>query len=60
LHKVLSRYLAPSIVEYVMTQVFAATNHRLSEEYGAIELPDQEAKSRCVLHLYKYGFMLFN
>ena len=42
-----------------MTQVFAAINHRLSEEYGAIDLPDQEAKSRCVLHLYKYGFMLF-
>ena len=29
-----------------MTQVFAAINHRLSEEYGAIVLPDQEAKAR--------------
>ena len=76
LHKVLSRYLALSVVEvrrflsflflgyiqltvlppylfctifqYVMTQVFAAINHRLSEEYGAIYLPDQEAKARCI------------
>ncbi|KAJ3513870.1 hypothetical protein NLJ89_g2710 [Agrocybe chaxingu] len=46
LHKVLSRYLAPPVVEYVMTQVFAAINHRLSEEYNAIELPHQEAKNR--------------
>lgn len=46
LHKVLSRYLAPPIVEYVMTQVFAAINHRLSEEYGKIELPNQQAKTR--------------
>ncbi|KAF8163542.1 hypothetical protein B0H34DRAFT_652127, partial [Crassisporium funariophilum] len=48
LHKVLSRYLAPAIVEYVMTQVFAAINHRLSEEYTAIELPHPEAKARLV------------
>ena len=75
LHKVLSRYLALSVMEvrkflyflkkvllfiqltafffctdfqYVMTQVFAAINHRLSEEYSAIYLPDQEAKARCV------------
>jgi len=33
-------------VEYVMTQVFAAINHRLSEEYQKIELPSQEAKDR--------------
>jgi vacuolar protein sorting-associated protein 54 len=46
LHKVLSRYLSQSVVEYVMTQVFAAINHRLSEEYSAIDLPNQEAKSR--------------
>ncbi|KDR73587.1 hypothetical protein GALMADRAFT_621009 [Galerina marginata CBS 339.88] len=46
LHKVLSRYLAPLVVEYVMTQVFAAINHRLSEEYSTIELPHQEAKTR--------------
>ena len=77
LHRVLSRYLALSVVEvrrflflplpignlvvystdrpsshfqYVMTQVFAAINHRLSEEYGAINLPDQEAKTRCVFN----------
>lgn len=35
-----------------MTQVFAAINHRLSEAYGVIELPDQEAKTRCV-HRYR-------
>ncbi|KAH9950264.1 Vps54-domain-containing protein [Amylocystis lapponica] len=46
LHKVLSRYLSTSVVEYVMTQVFAGINHRLSEEYTKIELPSQEAKDR--------------
>ncbi|KAF8643808.1 hypothetical protein AX16_008826 [Volvariella volvacea WC 439] len=46
LHRVLSRYLSTQIVEYVMTQVFAAINHRLSEEYGKIELPNQAAKDR--------------
>ncbi|KAF8831107.1 hypothetical protein HHX47_DHR1000227 [Lentinula edodes] len=30
----------------VMSQVFAAINHRLSEEYSKIELPHAEAKSR--------------
>ncbi|KAG8217594.1 Vps54-like protein-domain-containing protein, partial [Butyriboletus roseoflavus] len=48
LHKVLSRYLSAPIVEYVMSQVFAAINHRLSEEYGQIELQSQEAKDRHV------------
>jgi hypothetical protein len=88
LHKVLSRYLALSVVEvregffalplpignlvidstdrpslhfqYVMTQVFAAINHRLSEEYGAIYLPDQEAKTRFVSHSFKNRFILFD
>ncbi|KAI0723740.1 Vps54-domain-containing protein [Cerioporus squamosus] len=46
LHKVLSRYLPSSVVEYVMTQVFAAMNFRLSEEYAKIELPSLEAKER--------------
>ncbi|KAF8447875.1 Vps54-like protein-domain-containing protein [Boletus edulis BED1] len=46
LHKVLSRYLSAPIVEYVMSQVFAAINHCLSEEYGQIELQSQEAKDR--------------
>ena len=31
-----------------MTQVFAAINHRLSEEYNKIELPSLEAKERYV------------
>ena len=34
--------------QYVMTQVFAAINHRLSEEYTKIELPSLNAKERCV------------
>ncbi|KAF8263057.1 Vps54-like protein-domain-containing protein [Lactarius quietus] len=46
LHKVLSRYLASAVVEFVMTQVFAAINHRLSEEYSKIELPTLDAKER--------------
>ncbi|KAI6022748.1 Vps54-like protein-domain-containing protein [Pisolithus marmoratus] len=46
LHKVLSRYLAAPTVEYVMSQVFAAINHRLSEEYLKVELQSQEAKDR--------------
>ena len=33
--------------QYVMTQVFAAINHRLSEEYTKIELPSLDAKERC-------------
>jgi vacuolar protein sorting-associated protein 54 len=37
----------------VMTQVFAAINHRLSEEYGKIELPNPEAKTRCVLKCHE-------
>ncbi|KIM71978.1 hypothetical protein PILCRDRAFT_82306, partial [Piloderma croceum F 1598] len=43
LHKVLSRYLPVPVVE-----VFAAMNHRLSEEYAAIGLPNQEAKNTYV------------
>ncbi|TFY76653.1 hypothetical protein EWM64_g7359 [Hericium alpestre] len=46
LHKVLSRYLSNTVVEYVMSQVFAAMNHRLSEEYTMIELPTPQAKER--------------
>ncbi len=30
----------------VMGQVFAAINHRLTEEYMSIELPSQAAKER--------------
>ncbi|CAE7174761.1 unnamed protein product [Rhizoctonia solani] len=46
LHKVLTRYLSAHASELIMSQVFAAINHRLSEEYGKIELPSQEAKDR--------------
>ena len=38
----------PTLLQYVMTQVFAAINHRLSEEYTKIELPSLDAKERCV------------
>ncbi|KEP54455.1 putative vacuolar sorting protein VPS45 [Rhizoctonia solani 123E] len=46
LHKVLTRYLSAHASELIMSQVFAAINHRLSEEYGKIELPSQDAKDR--------------
>ncbi|KAJ3504343.1 hypothetical protein NMY22_g17957 [Coprinellus aureogranulatus] len=46
LHKVLSRYLPSSIVEFVMSEVLAAINHRLSKEFGDIDLPNQQAKNR--------------
>lgn len=46
LHKLLSRYLAAPIVEYVMTEVLAAINHNLQEEYTAIKLPTKGAKDR--------------
>ncbi|KAJ6597190.1 Vps54-like protein-domain-containing protein [Mycena vulgaris] len=44
LHKVLSRHLSVTVVEDVMAQVFAAINHRLSEEYGKLVLPSEEAR----------------
>ncbi|KAJ7087759.1 Vps54-like protein-domain-containing protein [Mycena epipterygia] len=44
LHKVLSRHLSVAVVEDVMTQVFAAINHRLSEEYGKLVLPNEDAR----------------
>ncbi|KAG8717274.1 hypothetical protein FRC09_014523 [Ceratobasidium sp. 395] len=46
LHKVLTRYLSPHASELIMSQVFAAINHRLSEEYTKIDLPSQAAKDR--------------
>ncbi|TFK30114.1 Vps54-domain-containing protein [Coprinopsis marcescibilis] len=46
LHKILARYLATPVVEFVMSEVLAAINHRLSEEYGKIDLPSQQAKER--------------
>lgn len=49
LHKVLSKYLTGPTVEFVMGQVLAAINHRLSDEYGKIELGSQEAKDRMVM-----------
>lgn len=41
-----------------MTQVFAAINHRLSEEYTKIDLPTLEAKERCAHSFTISGAML--
>ncbi|WWC87960.1 uncharacterized protein L201_002862 [Kwoniella dendrophila CBS 6074] len=46
LHKVLSKYLAASTVDTVMSEVIGAIVHRLSEEYGKIEFKSEEAKKR--------------
>lgn len=46
LHKVLSKYLASNTVIAVMSQVLAASVHRLTEEYAKIELKSEDAKRR--------------
>ncbi|WVF65822.1 hypothetical protein IAT40_000559 [Kwoniella sp. CBS 6097] len=46
LHKVLSKYLAASTVEIVMSEVIGAIVHRLSEEYGKVEFKSEDAKKR--------------
>jgi len=46
LHKVLSKYLAQQTVEGVMSQVLAASVHRLSEEYNKVEFKSEDAKKR--------------
>jgi vacuolar protein sorting-associated protein 54 len=46
LHKVLSKYLAQPTVESVMSQVLAASVHRLSEEYSKVEFKSDDAKKR--------------
>ena len=38
--------LGGALPQFIMSQVFAAINHRLSDEYAKIELPSQEAKER--------------
>lgn len=62
LHKVLSKYLATATVEVsttarqstvvdeqgVLSEVLAAIVHRLSEEYGRVELKSDDAKKRMV------------
>ncbi|WVR03759.1 hypothetical protein IAU60_000754 [Kwoniella sp. DSM 27419] len=49
LHKVLSKYLAASTVENVMSEVVGAIVHRLSEEYGKVEFKSDDAKKRMLL-----------
>jgi vacuolar protein sorting-associated protein 54 len=56
LHKVLSKYLATSTVEQVMSEVLAAIVHRLTEEYGKIELKSDESKKRSVF----FSLLLFD
>ncbi|WVQ64963.1 uncharacterized protein L199_003133 [Kwoniella botswanensis] len=46
LHKVLSKYLAATTVDAVMSEVISAIVHRLSEEYDKIEFKSEEAKKR--------------
>ncbi|WWD16451.1 hypothetical protein CI109_100877 [Kwoniella shandongensis] len=46
LHKVLSKYLASSTVEGVMSEVISAIVSRLSDEYGKVEFKSDEAKKR--------------
>lgn len=46
LHKVLSKYLAPSTVESVLAEVLEAIVSRLSEEYGKVELKSDDSKKR--------------
>jgi vacuolar protein sorting-associated protein 54 len=46
LHKVLSKYLAPSTVEIVLAEVLGAIVSRLGEEYGKVELKSDDAKKR--------------
>src|SRR6266478_6570974 len=46
----MSLIITDPTVQYVMSEVFATINHRLSEEYAKIELPTPEAKERCVTH----------
>ena len=38
--------LTDPIVQYVISEVFATINHRFSEEYSKIELPNSDAKER--------------
>lgn len=46
LHKVLSKYLSSNTVVAVMSQVLAASVHRLTEEFAKIELKSEDAKKR--------------
>ena len=46
LHKVLSRFLSPSTVEFIMLQVVVALNQRLVEEFGSVAIKSEEARER--------------
>ncbi|KZV81546.1 Vps54-domain-containing protein [Exidia glandulosa HHB12029] len=49
LHKVLSKYLPPPVLELIMTQVLASIKNQLSEEFGSLELQSQAAKDRILV-----------
>lgn len=57
LHKVLYKYLAISSVHTIMGRVLEATNQKLGEEYGKIELKSEDAKKRydhvCILRPFR-------
>lgn len=46
LHKVLSRFLSPATVDFIMLQVVVALNQRLVEEFGNIGIRSEEARER--------------
>ncbi|MBW0550804.1 hypothetical protein O181_090519 [Austropuccinia psidii MF-1] len=46
LHRVLSRYLLPSTLQAIMTQVFSAIHHTLSKEFSKGNVQSAHAKER--------------
>lgn len=49
LHKVLSRFLHAETVMHIMTQVFAALDAKLAEQFGKVELKSQRAQERMLV-----------
>lgn len=49
LHKVLSRFLSPDTVDFIMGQVFTATDTRMMEEFGKVEVKSDTAKVRLLI-----------
>lgn len=49
LHKVLSRFLQISTVEYIMAQVFSALNAKLAEEFGKFDIQSEDARRRMLV-----------
>jgi vacuolar protein sorting-associated protein 54 len=49
LHKVLSRFLSSDTVDFIMGQVFAATDARLMDEFGKVQVKSDTAKVRLLI-----------